>query len=108
MMDGKGTKRRSGESTRSAGYPAERTRILSGEPISEFWQPVPRDVASRNAKEVCDEGRGVGPHGQACSTWTSRRPFRGSASTTVREKYGNLFDIYACASPERTRVHCVP
>ena len=29
-----------------------------------FGNLVPRDVASRNAKEVCDEGRGVGPHGQ--------------------------------------------
>src|SRR5215467_6945574 len=28
-----------------------------------FGNLVPRDVASRNAKEVCDEGRGVGPHG---------------------------------------------
>ena len=29
-----------------------------------FGNLVPRDVASRNAKEVCDEGRGVGPNGQ--------------------------------------------
>ena len=57
-----------------------------------FGNLVPRDVASRDAKEVCDEGRGVGPGGQgvyldfadAIIGWAE----------TVREKYGNLFDMY--------------
>ena len=55
---------------------------------------MPRDVASRNAKQVCDDGRGV-----------ARKPSRGvpgfqgrdrsvSASSVITEKYGNLFQMY--------------
>src|SRR5689334_7441469 len=58
-----------------------------------FGNLVPRDVASRNAKEVCDEGRGVGPHGQGVYLDFADAIQRLSLET-VREKYGNLFDIY--------------
>jgi succinate dehydrogenase / fumarate reductase, flavoprotein subunit len=54
---------------------------------------LPRDVASRNAKEVCDEGRGVGPHGQGVYLDFADAIHR-LGLATVREKYGNLFDIY--------------
>jgi succinate dehydrogenase / fumarate reductase, flavoprotein subunit len=54
---------------------------------------VPRDVASRNAKEVCDEGRGVGPHGQGVYL-DFADAIRRLGLETVRERYGNLFDIY--------------
>ena len=58
-----------------------------------FGNLVPRDVASRAAKEVCDEGRGVGPSGQGVYL-----DFADSISRLgldkVKEKYGNLFDIY--------------
>src|SRR5271157_2210693 len=58
-----------------------------------FGNLVPRDVASRNAKEVCDEGRGVGPHGQGVYLDFADAIGR-LGLETVREKYGNLFDIY--------------
>src|SRR5882762_11823072 len=58
-----------------------------------FGNLVPRDVASRNAKEVCDEGRGVGPHGQGVYLDFADAIHRLSLPT-VRDKYGNLFDIY--------------
>jgi len=58
-----------------------------------FGNLVPRDVASRNAKEVCDEGRGVGPHGQGVYL-DFADAIRRLSLETVREKYGNLFDIY--------------
>jgi succinate dehydrogenase / fumarate reductase flavoprotein subunit len=58
-----------------------------------FGNLVPRDVASRNAKEVCDEGRGVGPHGQGVYLDFADAIQR-LGIETVREKYGNLFDIY--------------
>src|SRR6201993_3061684 len=58
-----------------------------------FGNLVPRDVASRNAKEVCDEGRGVGPHGQGVYLDFADAIHR-LGLQTVREKYGNLFDIY--------------
>jgi succinate dehydrogenase / fumarate reductase, flavoprotein subunit len=58
-----------------------------------FGNLVPRDVASRNAKEVCDEGRGVGPHGQGVYLDFADAIQR-MGLETVRDKYGNLFDIY--------------
>jgi len=54
---------------------------------------VPRDVASRNAKQVCDEGRGVGPSRHAVYLDFSGA-IRRVGIETIREKYGNLFDMY--------------
>jgi succinate dehydrogenase / fumarate reductase flavoprotein subunit len=59
-----------------------------------FGNLVPRDVASRNAKEVCDEGRGVGPRGQGVYLDFADAIHR-LGLETVRDNYGNLFDIYA-------------
>jgi succinate dehydrogenase / fumarate reductase, flavoprotein subunit len=58
-----------------------------------FGNLVPRDVASRNAKEVCDEGRGVGPGGQGVYL-DFADAIRRMGRNLVAEKYGNLFDIY--------------
>src|SRR6202007_877345 len=58
-----------------------------------FGNLVPRDVASRNAKEVCDEGRGVGPGGQGVYL-DFADAIRRMGEAQVREKYGNLFDMY--------------
>jgi succinate dehydrogenase / fumarate reductase flavoprotein subunit len=58
-----------------------------------FGNLVPRDVASRAAKEVCDEGRGVGPNGQGVYLDFSDAIERLGAEK-VKEKYGNLFDMY--------------
>ncbi len=58
-----------------------------------FGNLVPRDVASRAAKEVCDEGRGVGPGGQGVYL-DFADAIRRMGVAQVKEKYGNLFDIY--------------
>jgi len=58
-----------------------------------FGNLVPRDVASRNAKEVCDEGRGVGPGGHGVYL-DFREAIGRLGLDNVREKYGNLFEIY--------------
>ena len=58
-----------------------------------FGNLVPRDVASRAAKEVCDELRGVGPGGQGVYL-DFADAIRRMGVATVREKYGNLFDMY--------------
>jgi succinate dehydrogenase / fumarate reductase flavoprotein subunit len=58
-----------------------------------FGNLVPRDVASRNAKEVCDEGRGVGASGRAVFL-DFRDVIKRDGESVVREKYGNLFDMY--------------
>jgi succinate dehydrogenase / fumarate reductase, flavoprotein subunit len=58
-----------------------------------FGNLVPRDIASRAAKEICDEGRGVGPSGQGVYL-DFRDAIQRMGPEEVREKYGNLFEIY--------------
>jgi len=58
-----------------------------------FGNLVPRDVASRAAKQVCDEGRGVGQSGLAVYL-DFRDAIKRDGEAKVREKYGNLFDMY--------------
>jgi succinate dehydrogenase / fumarate reductase flavoprotein subunit len=59
-----------------------------------FGNLVPRDVASRNAKQVCDEGRGVGPGGLGVYLDFSDAIER-DGLPVIQEKYGNLFDMYS-------------
>jgi succinate dehydrogenase / fumarate reductase flavoprotein subunit len=54
---------------------------------------APRDIASRSAKEVCDEGRGVGPGGLGVYLDFTASIER-LGEKTIRERYGNLFDMY--------------
>jgi succinate dehydrogenase / fumarate reductase flavoprotein subunit len=58
-----------------------------------FGNLVPRDVASRNAKAVCDEGRGVGSSGLAVYLDFADATKR-LGEQAIRERYGNLFDMY--------------
>ncbi len=58
-----------------------------------FGNLVPRDVASRNAKEACDEGRGVGATGLSVYLDFSES-FGRLGVDTIRERYGNLFEMY--------------
>jgi succinate dehydrogenase / fumarate reductase, flavoprotein subunit len=58
-----------------------------------FGNLAPRDIASRSAKEVCDEGRGVGPGGLGVYLDFAEAIGR-LGEKTIRERYGNLFDIY--------------
>ncbi|GIX50128.1 MAG: succinate dehydrogenase flavoprotein subunit [Limisphaera sp.] len=53
----------------------------------------PRDIASRAAKKVCDEGRGVGPGGRGVYLDFSDAIKR-LGIEKIRERYGNLFDMY--------------
>ncbi|PSR52160.1 fumarate reductase/succinate dehydrogenase flavoprotein subunit [Adhaeribacter arboris] len=59
-----------------------------------FGNLVPRDVASRNAKQACDEGRGVGSTGLAVYLDFADAIQRDGLDK-VSQKYGNLFDMYA-------------
>jgi succinate dehydrogenase / fumarate reductase flavoprotein subunit len=58
-----------------------------------FGNLVPRDVASRAAKEICDNGRGVGEHGLSVYLDFNEAIGRLGADV-IREKYGNLFEMY--------------
>jgi succinate dehydrogenase / fumarate reductase flavoprotein subunit len=54
---------------------------------------APRDISSRAAKEVCDEGRGVGPSGRGVYL-DFADAIKRLGEETIRERYGNLFEVY--------------
>ena len=58
-----------------------------------FGNLAPRDISSRAAKEVCDEGRGVGPGGRGVYL-DFADAIKRLGEAAVRERYGNLFDMY--------------
>jgi succinate dehydrogenase / fumarate reductase flavoprotein subunit len=58
-----------------------------------FGNLVPRDVASRNAKAVCDEGRGVGDTRLAVYL-DFADAIKRLGAPTIKSRYGNLFDMY--------------
>jgi succinate dehydrogenase / fumarate reductase flavoprotein subunit len=58
-----------------------------------FGNLVPRDVAARGCKTVCDEGQGVGPTGYAVYL-DFADAIRHFGAPVIRERYGNLFQMY--------------
>jgi succinate dehydrogenase / fumarate reductase flavoprotein subunit len=54
---------------------------------------APRDISSRSAKEVCDEGRGVGPGGLGVYL-DFADAIKRLSQKTIEERYGNLFEMY--------------
>jgi len=58
-----------------------------------FGNLAPRDIASRAAKEQCDDGRGVGPGGRGVYLDFATSIKRVGADT-IKERYGNLFEMY--------------
>jgi succinate dehydrogenase flavoprotein subunit len=71
---------------------------------------VPRDLASRAAKTVCDEGYGVGPGGRAVYLDLTEAAQR-LGGGVLRERYGNLFDMYRHITgddPLRTPMRIAP
>ncbi len=60
---------------------------------------APRDIASRAAKQVCDEGRGVGPGGRGVFL-DFADSIKRLGKNVIKERYGNLFDIYTTITGE--------
>ncbi|WP_306520046.1 fumarate reductase/succinate dehydrogenase flavoprotein subunit [Gemmatimonas sp.] len=58
-----------------------------------FGNLAPRDIASRAAKEACDDGRGVGPGGLGVYL-DFADSIKRLGQNTIAERYGNLFDMY--------------
>lgn len=75
-----------------------------------FGNLVPRDVASRRAKEMCDKGFGVGPSKMAVYLDFSDAIQR-NGKEWIAEKYGNLFDMYheiTAENPYKTPMRIYP
>jgi len=64
-----------------------------------FGNMVPRDVASRNAKNVCDEGRGVGPTGRGVYL-DFASAIKRVGRQAITDRYGNLFEMYQMITDE--------
>ena len=71
---------------------AERDYYLEAK-YPSFGNLVPRDIASRNAKQVCDEGRGVGPGGLGVYL-DFGDAIKRLGQPAIEARYGNLFEMY--------------
>ncbi len=73
--------------------PESERRYFLEEKYPSFGNLVPRDVASRNAKQMCDEGLGVGDTGLSVYL-DFADAIKRVGESKIREKYGNLFHMY--------------
>ncbi|MDR4498120.1 MAG: fumarate reductase/succinate dehydrogenase flavoprotein subunit [Candidatus Scalindua sp.] len=85
--------KKSGDLRRSEEIPESERNYYLEQRYPSFGNLVPRDIASRNAKQVCDEGYGVGTTGLAVYL-DFADAIKRLGQNTVTEKYGNLFDMY--------------
>jgi len=84
---------RGGDSRTPGDIPeAERDYFLERK-YPSFGNLAPRDIASRAAKQVCDEGRGVGPTGLGVYL-DFRDAIQRLGADTIADRYGNLFEMY--------------
>ncbi|MCG8334416.1 MAG: fumarate reductase/succinate dehydrogenase flavoprotein subunit [Proteobacteria bacterium] len=85
--------KKKGDTRSPAQIPENERYYYLEEKYPSFGNLVPRDVASRNAKIVCDEGYGVGATGQAVYL-DFADAIKRMGKDVVAAKYGNLFDMY--------------
>jgi succinate dehydrogenase / fumarate reductase flavoprotein subunit len=82
-----------GDSRKPATIPEEERDYYLESKYPSFGNLVPRDVASRNAKEQCDEGKGVGTTNLAVYL-DFADAIKRDGKETILAKYGNLFQMY--------------
>ena len=85
--------KKTGDKRRAAEVPESERDYYLERKYPSFGNLVPRDVASRNAKIVCDEGRGVGTTGQAVFLDFADAIAR-DGRDAIEARYGNLFQMY--------------
>ena len=85
--------RKEGDDRAPADIPDEERYYFLEERYPAFGNLVPRDVASRAAKHVCDDGLGVGPTGYGVYL-DFRDAINDLGKDTIAQRYGNLFDMY--------------
>jgi succinate dehydrogenase / fumarate reductase flavoprotein subunit len=79
--------------------PEEERNYFLEQKYPSFGNLVPRDVAARTIKEVCDAGYGIGPTGMAVYLDFADSMKR-LGMDTIRERYGNIFQMYEGATGE--------
>jgi len=85
--------RQAGDRRPAGDIPPEERDYYLERKYPAFGNLVPRDIASRAAKEVCDEGRGVGPGGRGVYL-DFADAIEGLGRKAIEERYGNLFEMY--------------
>ncbi len=85
--------KKKGDSRPSSQIPEDERDYYLERKYPSFGNLAPRDISSRSAKEVCDEGRGVGPGGLGVYL-DFADSIKRLGEDKIRERYGNLFDIY--------------
>ena len=85
--------RKKGDARKPGDIPESERDYYLEEKYPSFGNLVPRDVASRNAKAVCDQGRGVGPGGLGVYLDFAESIGR-LGKKAIAERYGNLFEMY--------------
>lgn len=85
--------KKKGDARAPADIPEEERDYYLERRYPAFGNLVPRDVASRAAKAVCDEGQGVGPTKLAVYL-DFKDAIKRDGEESIRAKYGNLFDMY--------------
>ena len=102
--------KRPGDTRRPEEIPEDERDYYLERKYPSFGNLAPRDIASRAAKEVCDEGRGVGPGGLGVYLDFAAAIGR-LGEKTIAERYGNLFEMYqriTDENPYRTPMRIYP
>lgn len=85
--------KKKGDTRRPSDIPQEERDYYLERKYPSFGNLVPRDLASRNAKSQCDEGKGAGSTGQAVYLDFAESIGR-LGREVIQERYGNLFEMY--------------
>ena len=85
--------KKAGDTRAANDIPEEERDYYLERKYPSFGNLSPRDISSRAAKEVCDEGRGVGPTGLGVYL-DFRDAIQRLGKQAISERYGNLFDMY--------------
>jgi succinate dehydrogenase / fumarate reductase flavoprotein subunit len=85
--------KRAGDRRAPQDIPEGEREYFLEERYPSFGNLVPRDVAARNCKSVCEAGQGVGPTGYAVYL-DFADAIRRHGAPVIRERYGNLFQMY--------------
>jgi succinate dehydrogenase / fumarate reductase flavoprotein subunit len=85
--------KKAGDTRKPSEIPPEERDYYLERIYPSFGNLVPRDVASRNAKTQCDEGRGVGDTNLAVYL-DFKDSIKRDGEDTIRQRYGNLFEMY--------------
>jgi len=85
--------KKKGDPRRLSDIPEQERDYYLERKYPSYGNLAPRDISSRAAKEICDEGRGVGPGGRGVYL-DFADAIKRLGEDTVRERYGNLFEMY--------------